>query len=61
MLFTQYSKIQKNSSYIEVELICPVPNDLVSCVVAADLVLVDFIATRSISIHIEDHRGASNS
>lgn len=36
-------------------------NDLVFCGGVTDLVLVDFIASRSIAIHVEDHWGAGNS
>ncbi len=43
------------------ELIRPVTNYLVFCSVVCDLILVDFVATRSVSIHVEDHWGASNS
>lgn len=42
------------------ELIRPVTDDLVLCGIICDLILVDFIAAWSISIHVEDHRGASD-
>lgn len=43
------------------ELIRPMSNDLVFPCVVCDLVLIDFIATRSVSVHVEDHWGASDS
>lgn len=60
-IFQTYFKKYLKYSYFQVELICPVTNDLVFCGVICDLILVDFIATGSISIHVEDHWGASNS
>ena len=36
-------------------------DDLVFCGVVRDLVLVDFVAARRVSVHVEDHRSASNS
>lgn len=43
------------------KLVCPVADDLILCGVVFHLVLVNFIATRGISVHIEDHWSASNS
>lgn len=36
-------------------------DDLVFCAAVCDLVLIDFIASRSITIHVEDHWGACDS
>lgn len=43
------------------ELVCPVADDLVFCGVVFHLVLIDLIATRGISVNIEDHWSARNS
>lgn len=43
------------------QLVRPSADDFVFLDVVFDLVLVDFISAGSVSVHVEDHRGASNS
>lgn len=42
-------------AHVEMELICPVANYFVFGCPVSDLVLVDLVASRGISIFIEEH------
>lgn len=46
---------QKEKSHVEVKLIGPVPDHFVLRRSVPDLVLVDLVATRGISVFIEEH------
>lgn len=52
---------KRKDAHIEMKLICPVANHFVFSRSVSDLVLVDLVTTRSISIFIEEHRVASYS
>lgn len=51
---------RKGKAHIEKELIRPMANDFVFSRSVSDLVLVDLVATRGISIFIEEYWIASN-
>lgn len=46
---------RKRNAYIKMKLICPVANDFVFSCLVSELILVDLIAPRCISIFIEEH------
>lgn len=45
----------EGKAHVEMELICPVANYFVFGCPVSDLVLVDLVASRGISIFIEEH------
>lgn len=51
--------LKRKYPYIKMKLICPVANHFIFCCAVSDLVLVDLITTRGISIFIEEHWIAS--
>lgn len=50
---------RKDNAHVEMELIRPVANDFVFRCSISDLVLVDLVAPRGISIFVEEHWVAS--
>lgn len=50
---------RKDKAHVEMELIRPVANNFVFGRSVSDLVLVDLVATRGVSILIEEHWAAS--
>lgn len=51
---------QKETSHVEVKLIGPVPDHFVLRCSVPELVLVDLVATRGVSVFIEEHWVAGN-
>ena len=47
-------------AHVKVQLICPMADDFVFGRLVPDLVLVDLVAARSVSIFIEEHWGSGD-